>query len=212
MQKPIIHIVDDDEPTRVAMRRLIAAEGLEVRLYASANDFLEQFTAECPGCLILDVRLPGLSGLDLQTRLAGLEASLPIIFLTGHAEVPDSVRAIQGGAVDFLVKPIDGKILLAAVQRALDQNRDDREARARRQEVVAKYERLTEREKEVFAHLVRGQLNKQVAADLNISERTIKQHRARIYSKLDTDSMAGLVLIAVDLGIGPAGKSRSKDR
>jgi FixJ family two-component response regulator len=212
MQKPIIHIVDDDEPTRVAMRRLITAEGLEVRLYASANDFLEQFTAECPGCLILDVRLPGLSGLDLQTRLAGLEASLPIIFLTGHAEVPDSVRAIQGGAVDFLVKPIDGKILLAAVQRALDQNRDDREARARRQEVVAKYERLTEREKEVFAHLVRGQLNKQVAADLNISERTIKQHRARIYSKLDTDSMAGLVLIAVDLGIGPAGKSRSKDR
>jgi FixJ family two-component response regulator len=194
------------------MRRLITAEGLEVRLYASANDFLEQFTAECPGCLILDVRLPGLSGLDLQTRLAGLEASLPIIFLTGHAEVPDSVRAIQGGAVDFLVKPIDGKILLAAVQRALDQNRDDREARARRQEVVAKYERLTEREKEVFAHLVRGQLNKQVAADLNISERTIKQHRARIYSKLDTDSMAGLVLIAVDLGIGPAGKSRSKDR
>jgi RNA polymerase sigma factor (sigma-70 family) len=212
MQKPIIHIVDDDEPTRVAMRRLMAAEGLEVRLYASANDFLEQFTAEGPGCLILDVRLPGLSGLDLQTRLAGLEASLPIIFLTGHAEVPDSVRAIQGGAVDFLVKPIEGKILLAAIQRALDQDRDDREARARRQEVQAKYERLTEREKEVFAHLVRGQLNKQVAADLNISERTIKQHRARIYAKLDTDSMAGLVLIAVDLGIGPAGKNRSKDR
>ena len=158
------------------------------------------------------MRLPGLSGLDLQARLAKREDLLPIIFLTGHAEVPDSVRAIQGGAVDFLVKPIDGKVLLAAVHRALEQNREDRAARARRQEILAKYDRLTDREKEVFEHLVRGQLNKQVAADLNISERTIKQHRARIYTKLDTDSMAGLVLIAVDLGIGPTVKGRSKDR
>ncbi|HMD36689.1 MAG TPA: response regulator [Vicinamibacterales bacterium] len=212
MDAPIVHIVDDDEPTRVAMRRLISAEGLEARIYASAGEFLERFTPDAPGCIVLDVRLPGLSGLDLQARLAKREDLLPIIFLTGHAEVPDSVRAIQGGAVDFLVKPIDGKVLLAAVHRALEQNREDRAARARRQEILAKYDRLTDREKEVFEHLVRGQLNKQVAADLNISERTIKQHRARIYTKLDTDSMAGLVLIAVDLGIGPTVKGRSKDR
>jgi len=212
MEKPIVHIVDDDEPTCVAMRRLITTEGLDARCYSSANDFLERFAADAPGCIILDVRLPGLSGLDLQARLPKREESLPIIFLTGHAEVPDSVRAIQSGAVDFLVKPVDGKVLLSAVQRALAQNVEDRQARARRQEILAKYERLTEREKEVFAHLVRGQLNKQVAADLSISERTIKQHRARIYTKLDTDSMAGLVLIAVDLGIGPAAKNRSKDR
>src|SRR4051812_24026601 len=201
MEKPIVHIVDDDEPTCVAMRRLITTEGLEARCYASASEFLEKSAADAPGCIILDVRLPGLSGLDLQARLAKRDAPLPIIFLTGHAEVPDSVRAIQSGAVDFLVKPVEGKILLSAVTKALEQNREDRTARARRQEIVAKYERLTEREKEVFEHLVRGQLNKQVAADLHISERTIKQHRARIYSKLDTDSMAGLVLIAVDLGI-----------
>ena len=212
MDTAIIHIVDDDEPTRVAMRRLLAAEGLEARAYASASEFLDRFTPDAPGCIILDVRLPGLSGLDLQARLVKREDLLPIIFLTGHAEVPDSVRAIQSGALDFLVKPVDGAVLLAAVQRALERNREDRNLRARRQEILAKYERLTDREKEVFAHLVRGQLNKQVAADLNISERTIKQHRARIYSKLDTDSMAGLVLIAVDLGIGPAATSRSKDR
>src|SRR5215471_12251017 len=212
MDAAIIHIVDDDEPTRVAMRRLITAEGLEARVYASASEFLERFTPEAPGCIILDVRLPGLSGLDLQARLVKREDLLPIIFLTGHAEVPDSVRAIQSGALDFLIKPVEGAVLLAAVQRALERNREDRNLRARRHEIQSKYERLTEREKEVFSHLVRGQLNKQVAADLNISERTIKQHRARIYSKLDTDSMAGLVLIAVDLGIGPAAKSRSKDR
>ena len=212
MDTAIIHIVDDDEPTRVAMRRLLTAEGLEARVYGSASEFLERFNPDAPGCIILDVRLPGLSGLDLQARLVKREDALPIVFLTGHAEVPDSVRAIQSGALDFLVKPVDGSVLVAAVQRALERNREDRMVRARRHEILTKYERLTDREKEVFAHLVRGQLNKQVAADLNISERTIKQHRARIYSKLDTDSMAGLVLIAVDLGISPAAKSRSKDR
>jgi len=200
----IVHVVDDEQATRKAMARLLTAAGFAMRTYASADEFLAADASKAPGCIILDVQLPGLSGLDLQVALSKLQDPLPIIFLTGHAEIPDSVRAIRRGAVDFLTKPIEGAVLLNAVRRALAQDAVERSVRAHQRALRARYERLTAREREVFAHLISGQLNKQVAADLSISERTIKLHRARIFEKLEIDSMAGLTRFAIDLGIEPA--------
>ncbi|HJZ76991.1 MAG TPA: response regulator [Vicinamibacterales bacterium] len=199
----IVHIVDDEEPTRKAMSRLLMAAGFEVRTYGGGDDFLARFERHTPGCIVLDMRLPGASGLDLQTVIAQCDNPLPIVFLTGHGEVRDSVRAIQRGAIDFLIKPADGTVLIDAVSRALVQDSANRAARTHLRSVRERYERLTVREREVFAHLISGQLNKQVAADLGISERTIKLHRARIFDKLQTDSIAALARIAIDLGVEP---------
>jgi len=204
MSGTIVHVVDDDEDARKGMARLLAAAGLEARTYAGAVEFLGAIEAESAGCIILDVRLPDRNGLDLQAVLAERGVPLPIIFVTGHGEIPDTVRAIQRGAVDFLTKPVDGHVLLAAVQRALAQDSAARAARARQQELRQRYERLTPREREVFLHLISGQLNKQVAADLQITERTIKLHRASVLQKLEVSSMAELARMAVDLGIAPA--------
>jgi FixJ family two-component response regulator len=203
IQIPHVHIVDDDEPIRTAMARLLEADGLETRTYASAEEFLAASRGDGPGCVLLDVQMPGLTGLELQTKLRQHPNPLPIIFLTGHGLIPDSVRAIQQGAIDFLTKPADGSVLLAAVRRALAQDALDRESRYRRRELQGRYERLTPREREVLVHLISGQLNKQAAADLSIAERTIKLHRARIFQKLEADSMAGLTRIALELGINP---------
>jgi len=186
------------------MARLLRAEGLEVRTYASAGELLVTLPSGEPGCVILDVQMPGLNGLELQARLATRDDPLPVIFLTGHGHIPDSVRAIQRGAVDFLIKPAESSVLLDAVSRAIAKDAADRAARAHRRELKNRYERLTPREREVFLHLIGGQLNKEVAADLNIAERTIKLHRARIFEKLETDSLAELARIAIELGIGPA--------
>ena len=201
---PTVHVVDDDDATARAMARLLETAGFLVKTYPSANNFLQAFAPGHPGCIILDVRMPGVSGLELQTAIAGRDDKLPIIFLTGHAEVPDSVRAIQRGAIDFLTKPVDAPVLLDAVSRALTRDAADRQQREHYRERRALYDRLTAREREVFAHLISGQLNKQVAADLHISERTIKLHRASIFQKLEVDSIAGLTRFAVDLGIDPA--------
>jgi len=209
MDAPIIHIVDDEEATRRATSRLLAAAGHTVRSYASGDEFLAAAAADAPGCVILDMRMPGRGGLELQAALAEQGNPLPIIFLTGHGEVPDSVRAIQRGAIDFLTKPVEGAVLLDAISRALARDAADRTARARLRDVRSRYERLTAREREVFAHLISGQLNKQVAADLNISERTIKLHRARILEKLEVDSMAALARLAVDLGVNPSEMAHS---
>jgi FixJ family two-component response regulator len=200
----IVHVVDDDDDARKGTARLLAAAGFEARTYASASEFLTALEPEAPGCLILDVRLPDQSGLDLQVALAKHAVPLPIIFMTGHGEIPDSVRAIQRGAVDFLTKPVDGKVLLAAVERALAQEAASRVVRQRQRELRRRYERLTARERQVFLHLIAGQLNKQVAADLQITERTIKLHRANILQKLEVNSMAELARLAADLGIDPA--------
>ena len=205
MTRSIVHVVDDDDDARKGTARLLEAAGFEARTYATAGDFLGAIESASPGCIILDVRLPDLHGLDLQAALAGRAVSMPIVFVTGHGEIPDTVRAIQGGAVDFLTKPVDGNVLLAAVRRALTQDASARAVRVRQESLRRRYERLTPREREVFAHLISGQLNKQVAADLLITERTIKMYRASILEKLEVNSMAELARLAVDLRIDPAG-------
>jgi FixJ family two-component response regulator len=200
---PIVYVVDDDEPARKGTARLLAAAGFSARTFANALDFLNAVGPHVAGCVILDVRLPDQSGLDLQVALTERAVSLPIIFMTGYGEIPDTVRAIQRGAVDFLTKPVDGQVLLSAVSRALAQDAAGRAARERQHTLQRRYERLTSREREVFLHLIGGQLNKQVAADLDISERTIKLHRASIFRKLEVGSMAEMARLAVDLGISP---------
>ena len=204
MTGSIIHVVDDEEDTRKGTARLLAAAGFDARTYASAGEFLGAIESESTGCIVLDVRLPDKNGLDLQATLAGRAVQLPIIFLTGHGEIPDTVRAMQRGAVDFLTKPVDGEVLLAAVRRALAQDESARTARVRHDSLRRRYERLTPRERDVFAHLISGQLNKQVGADLLITERTVKMYRASILEKLEVTSMAELARLAVDLGIDPA--------
>ena len=199
-----IHVVDDDAAVRLAMVRLVRAAGHDVLAHACANELLSALADGRPGCIVLDVQMPGLSGLEVQDKILNGENPLPIIFLTGHAQIPDSVRAIQRGAVDFLTKPVQGPVLLAAIERALAKDAADRETRRRLRELRDRYDRLTPREREVLVHLISGQLNKQAAADLNIAERTIKLHRARIFEKLEADSMASLARIAIELGISPA--------
>jgi FixJ family two-component response regulator len=204
MAAAVVHVVDDDELARIATARLLAAAGYEARTYEDAKGFLDTVDPSMPGCVILDLQLPDRSGLDIQVALAERGVPLPIVFVTGHGQIPDSVRAIQRGAVDFLTKPIDGDTLLAAVSRAVERDAAARTDRARLDGLRARYERLTPREREVFLHLISGQLNKQVAADLQITERTIKLHRASIFQKLEVGSMAEMARLAVDLGIDPA--------
>ncbi len=203
MEGPVVHVLDDDDATRTAMARLLAAHGIRAQTYATADELLAALPAGEPGCIVLDLQMPGLNGLDVQARILERDDPLPIVFLTGHGQVPDSVQAIQRGAVDFLIKPVESAVLLDAVSRAFAQDVADRQARRHRDELHRRYERLTPREREVLVHLISGQLNKQAAADLSIAERTIKLHRARIFQKLETDSMAGLTRIAIELGISP---------
>ena len=200
---PTVYVVDDDEGIRRATSRLLTAAGFAVSTYSSGDRLLAELPPNTPGCIILDVCMPGLNGLELQVALADREDRPPIIFLTGHAEVPDTVRAIRSGAVDFLTKPIAPAALLEAVERALAQDARDRAIREHQRHLRARYERLTDRERQVFVGLISGQLNKQVAADLHITERTIKLHRARILQKLNVDSMAGLARFAVEIGVEP---------
>jgi FixJ family two-component response regulator len=204
MTTRIVHVVDDDEPMRTAMARLLAAEGLSARTYASAEELLASLRSDETGCVVLDLQMPGLNGLELQLKLAEREDPLPVVFLTGHGQIPDSVRAMQRGAVDFLTKPVESAGLLDAIRRAFERDATDRARRLRQRDLRTRYSRLTPREREVFSHLISGQLNKQAAADLSIAERTIKLHRARILQKMETDSMAGLTRLAMELGITPA--------
>src|SRR5262249_54436032 len=198
-----VHLVEDDEKARVATARLLTAAGFEVRTYGSGDDFLTRFDRGATGCIVLDMRLPDRTGLDLQALIAERDAPLPIIFLTGHGEIRDTVQAIQRGAIDFLTKPVDGDLLLAAVTRAVERSKADRDTRAQLQAIRARYERLTPRERQVFAHLIGGQVNKQGAAHPKNSERTIKPQQGRIFSQLVDDSLAELARIAIALAIEP---------
>lgn len=198
---PVVHVIDDDMPTRQALHRLLSGLGFDVRQYPSAGAFLLSWPADAPGCLLLDVRMPGPSGLDLQRALMQRPDALPVVFLTGFGDIAMSVQAIKRGAVDFLTKPVQREPLLAAVTAALERD-EARRADDRRHDAVHKaFESLTTREREVFAQVVAGRLNKQIAADLGACERTVKAHRAHVMEKLHARSVADLVRIAVQLQI-----------
>ena len=199
-RSPVVHVVDDDDSVRTAVVRLLQAAGHEARGYASAGEFLlGRSDRDAPGCVVLDVRMPGPSGLDLQEALARLEVPLPIVFLTGHGDIPMSVRAMKAGAVDFLTKPVSRDALLAAVRTALARDAETRSARARLHAFRARYETLTPREREVFAGVVAGKLNKQIAGELGTAERTVKAHRAQVMDKMQVASVAELVHVADQL-------------
>ena len=198
---PLIHIVDDDAAYRAAVARLLEASGYRVALYASAVQLLETSPPAEAGCILLDMQMEGLSGLELQDRLAAVGNRLPIVFLTGHADVPSSVRAIKAGAEDFLTKPAPKNVLLAAVQRALARFHVTAENDERIGALQARLAKLTPREREVFDLVVRGKLNKQIAHQLGTSERTIKAHRHNIMHKLQMQSLAALVVFAERVGL-----------
>ena len=206
--RPVVHIVEDDRSARNATARFLQAAGYSVRTYETAADFFAATPTRSTGCVVLDLQLPGVSGLDVQRMLAETGDPLPVVFLSGRAGVTESVAAMKGGAVDFLTKTADGSELLTAVARALARADAEREKRGRLQELRARYDRLTIREQEVLAHLISGQLNKQVGFDLGISEQTTKIHRHRVLEKMRADSIADLVRMAADLGIAPLGRVR----
>lgn len=196
-----VFVVDDDISVRTALERLLKSVGLTVKTFSSAREFLDQATPEWSGCLIVDLRMPGMSGLDLQDQLSARQLCLPVIFLTGYGTVPASVRAMKAGAVDFLQKPVDDQTLLDAVQKALEADCRARLNQAERKAVQQRLSSLTPREYEVLTHIISGRLNKQVAAQLGTTEKTIKVHRARIMEKLQCDSLAELVRLAEKAGI-----------
>ncbi len=199
--RTIVHVVDDDESLRTALMRLLRASGYEVRTYASAGHFLLNKPENAPGCVVLDVRMPGPSGFELQEAIAKLDESLPIIFLTGHGDIPMSVRAIKAGAVDFLTKPVRKETLLQAVRTALAGSAERRAQNELLYSLRSRHESLTQREREVFAQVVSGKLNKQIAGELGTCERTVKAHRARVMEKMQLTSVAELVH-AADLLMG----------
>jgi FixJ family two-component response regulator len=193
---PVVFVVDDDASVREAIKRLIASVGLRVETFGSAGEFLASKRPEAPGCLVLDVRLPDLSGLEFQRDLAKADIQIPIIFITGHADVPMSVRAMKAGASEFLTKPFRGQELLDAIQEAIAKDRAAWSERGQMAELRARYESLTPREKEVLKLVVSGLLNKQIGAELGASELTIKTHRGRVMQKMGADSLAELVKMA----------------
>ena len=200
-QSPVVFVVEDDPSVGTAIGRLIRSVGLEVRLFASAQEFLAAGCVDSHGCLVLDIRLPGISGLELQQKLAELEAGIPIIFITGHGDIPMSVRAMKAGAVEFLTKPFQDEDLLDAIRHAIELDRTVRQQRAKLKRLQALRDLLTPREREVFALVVRGLLNKQIATKLGASEKTIKIHRGQVMGKMKAGSLAELVLMADKLGI-----------
>jgi len=202
--EPIVFIVDDDDSVRKSLARLITSVGLKVEAFSSANAFLKRDAYDGPACLVLDIRMPGLSGLDLQTELAKAERSLSIVFITGHGNITMSVQAIKAGAVDFLEKPFEEQDLLDAVHLAIQKDRAAKQKLADLSKIQERVELLTPREREVFAFVVTGMLNKQIAFEMGISEKTIKVHRARVMQKMQAESLADLVRLAEKLGIGSA--------
>lgn len=200
-ERGIVFVVDDDPSIREALDSLLHSVRLGVQTFASARDFLASKRPDMPSCLVLDVQLPGLSGLGLQQELAKANIRIPIIFITGHGDIPTSVQAMKAGAVEFLTKPFRDKKLLDAIDEALKRDRAARSEQAKLAELQGCYESLTPREREVMAHVTAGMLNKQIAEKLNTAEKTIKFHRAIVMEKMGAGSLAELVQMAVDLGL-----------
>jgi FixJ family two-component response regulator len=198
---PIVFVVDDEPSVRTSVTRLLESAGYVVEAFASAREFLARAPHPGPSCLVLDVRMPGLTGLELQEALTAGGRRMPIVFVTGHVDVPKSVQAMKAGAVDLLTKPVDAKDLLAAVRRCVDKSAQDLSAEARVTDVQQRVKLLTSREMEVFALVVTGMLNKQIAAALGIGEKTVKVHRARVMEKMRAGSVAELVRLADEVGV-----------
>ena len=199
----VVFVVDDDRSMRESLKDLIQSVGLRVEAFASAQEFLRGERDDLPSCLVLDVRLKGLSGLDLQKRMAENNTEIPIIFMTGHGDIPMSVKAFKAGAVEFLTKPFRDQDLLDAVYDALERDRKAREARAKVEELRGRYGSLTPREREVMTLVVAGLLNKQIAAEVGTSEASVKVHRQHLMQKMGAGSLAELVRMADRLGISP---------
>jgi FixJ family two-component response regulator len=189
----VIHLIDDDDSLRVALGRLLKAAGFEVASYSSAGEFLMNPPPDAPGCLVLDVRMPGPSGLELQAALTRQGCRLPIIFLTGHGDIPMSVRAIKAGAIDFLTKPVERQALLEAIGQALQTQRMNSSSQQRIDQIRTRFESLTDRERAIFSLVIQGKLNKQIAVALGIAERTVKAHRAQVMEKMEVETLADLV-------------------
>ncbi len=196
---PIVFIVDDDEAVRNSLRLLVKSVGLSATALVSAQEFLVSYDPLQPGCLVLDVRMPGMSGLELQQQLNARGAVIPVIFITGHGDVPMAVEAMQQGAFDFLQKPFRDQDLMDRIQRALEKDRANRAELGERSRIREQYETLTPREREVLALVTSGKANKVMAADLGLSQRTIEIHRARVMEKMGASSLAHLVRMVLDL-------------
>jgi FixJ family two-component response regulator len=202
--KATVYVVDDNPSVRKALSRLFRSLGHDVEAFASAKQFLMAEPDGYPACVVLDVRMPRMSGLDLQHELADMDSDLPIVFITGHGDIDMAVQAMKDGAVDFLPKPFDDQDLIDSVARALQHHRETHESSLQRQEVEKRMARLTPREREVLEHVVKGKLNKQIAFDLGTAEKTIKVHRGRVMEKMEAESLADLVRMAGRVGIeGP---------
>jgi FixJ family two-component response regulator len=197
----MVFVVDDDAPMRESLKNLIRSVGLRVELFASAQEFLRRKPPDLPSCLVLDVRMPGLSGLDLQKRTGDAGIEIPIVFITGHGDVPMSVRAMKAGAVEFLTKPFRDQDLLDAIQQALERDGKARNQRAELEELRSRFASLTSREREVMKRVVAGLLNKQIGAELGTSETTVKIHRHQVMEKMAAGSLAELVRMSDRLGI-----------
>lgn len=197
--KTSVFVVDDDQEVRDALRLLMESVGLVVETFASAPDFLERFDPNLPGCIVLDVRMPGMSGLDLQARLAAERLHPPIIIITGHGDVPMAVRAVQAGALDFIEKPFNHQALLDSVHRAIEQDSRQRGEASHLADIRSRYDKLTPREKEVLELVVAGRRNKVIAADLSVSQSTVEAHRAKVMEKMEAGTLSDLMRMMLSL-------------